>query len=235
MPKSAKILSFLRPNFGNFPNHPLVQLHGASLDVAGRLKCFAVVRFFKGASSDVAADASPIILPQMNTLVFTGNFRFAKWISHLVMPNLLLLQVGDVVPEDTASLTTNPSLTVEIDPNHFTSSSLHELLRAFPTISHLRLSLSTAVFHRHPMSLDDTFLTLFYSPQNFCPALTNFAVFHWIFGRRYPGLCLSTAHGHAHPSPTISGSTGRWRLISCPIFNRLFRTGFESTSSTLMK
>ncbi|KAJ7851675.1 hypothetical protein B0H14DRAFT_3866288 [Mycena olivaceomarginata] len=95
-------------------------------------------------------------------------------------------------------------LTVEIDPNHFTSSSLHELLRAFPTISHLRLSLSTLVFHRHPMSLDDTFLTLFYPPQNFCPALTNFAVFHWIFEPRYPGLCLGT-HDHAHPSAPIPG------------------------------
>jgi hypothetical protein len=74
-------------------------------------------------------------------------------------------------PEDTTSLRRNPSLTVEIDPNHFTSSSLHELLRAFPTISHLRLSLSTAVFHHHPMSLDDTFLTLFYPPQNFLPGV----------------------------------------------------------------
>ncbi|KAJ7357873.1 hypothetical protein DFH08DRAFT_932279 [Mycena albidolilacea] len=37
-PKSAEILSFLRPNFGNFPNHPLVQLHGASQGARARLR-----------------------------------------------------------------------------------------------------------------------------------------------------------------------------------------------------
>jgi hypothetical protein len=67
-------------------------------------------------------------------------------------------------------------MTAHIDPNHFTSSNFHELLRSFPMISHLRLSPYSVRFAQEPISLDDGFLALFYPPHNLCPTLTDMTI-----------------------------------------------------------
>ncbi|KAJ7773501.1 hypothetical protein B0H14DRAFT_340963 [Mycena olivaceomarginata] len=133
------------------------------------------LRISKGDPFGPSVDTSPIVLPQMHTLVFTGRCDFQKWISHLVVPRLRRLQIGDRRPEDTASRTRDSYMTAHIDPDHFTSSSLHDLLRSFPMISHLRLSPYSG-FPPEPISLDDGFLALFYPPHDLCPTLTDMSI-----------------------------------------------------------
>ncbi|KAF7355552.1 hypothetical protein MSAN_01472300 [Mycena sanguinolenta] len=87
-------------------------------------------------------DMSPIVLPHMHVLVFSGwIIHLQKWIPHLVVPNLRVLRVGQVIlQENGIGPSRERHMSAEIDPNQFTSSGLHELLQCFPTISHLRLT-----------------------------------------------------------------------------------------------
>ncbi|KAF7355524.1 hypothetical protein MSAN_01469400 [Mycena sanguinolenta] len=121
-------------------------------------------------------DISPIVLPHMHVLVFSGwIIHLQKWIPHLVVPNLRVLRVGQVILQENAIDPTREGyMSMEIDPNEFTSSGLHELLQCFPTISHLRLSSTT--FPREPSAVDDAFMTLFHPPHDLCPMLTNLTI-----------------------------------------------------------
>ncbi|KAF7356374.1 hypothetical protein MVEN_00969800 [Mycena venus] len=131
-------------------------------------------------ADDESVDTTTSIpLLQMHTLVLTG-FHFEKWIPHLVLPKLRCLQVGDVILGDTASRPPDPYMRADIDPNHFTSSSLQELFESFPMISHLRLSSTT--YSQAPVALDDAFLPLFYAPHDLCPALTHFTALSFCAG-----------------------------------------------------
>ncbi|KAJ7367363.1 hypothetical protein DFH08DRAFT_190900 [Mycena albidolilacea] len=134
------------------------------------------LRISKGDPFDPSVNTSPIVLPQMHTLVFTGFCHFQKWIPHLVVSKLRRLQIGDRRPEDTASCIGDSYMTAHIDPNHFTPSNFHELLRSFPMISHLRLSPYSVRFAHEPITLDDGFLALFYPPHNLCPTLTDMTI-----------------------------------------------------------
>ncbi|KAJ7851672.1 hypothetical protein B0H14DRAFT_3660532 [Mycena olivaceomarginata] len=131
-----------------------------------------------GVSFDPSVDTSPIVLPQIHTLVFTGQCDFQQWISHLVVPKLRRLQIGDWDPKDIAGRIGDSYMTAHVDPNHFTSSSLHELLRSFPMISHLRLAAFSTAFDGPGSSLDDSFLALLHPgpPHDLCPLLTHMVI-----------------------------------------------------------
>ncbi|KAJ6463501.1 hypothetical protein C8R45DRAFT_911712 [Mycena sanguinolenta] len=127
--------------------------------------------------ADVILDTSPILLPHLRHLVLKGwHILFQKWISHLVVPNLRSLRVGETFGRDMAtSLPRDGSLSVTIDSQHFTQSSVDQLFRSFPLISHLRLS-SVAP---GGVSVDDGFLAFLGSPHNPCLALTNITILGW--------------------------------------------------------
>ncbi|KAF7355525.1 hypothetical protein MSAN_01469500 [Mycena sanguinolenta] len=121
-------------------------------------------------------DMSPIVLPHMHTLVFSGWIVYLQeWIPYLVVPNLRVLRVGQVILQENAiDPTREGHMSAEIDPNQFISSGLHELLQCFPTISHLRLSSTTSTIE--PSAVDDAFMTLFHPPHALCPMLTNLTI-----------------------------------------------------------
>ncbi|KAF7364845.1 hypothetical protein MVEN_00354800 [Mycena venus] len=118
-----------------------------------------------------APDTSPIMLPQMHTLVFLGLLHFQKWPSHLVVPKLCCLQLGYADIGDTACVR-GEYIRADIDPTHFTSSSFRELLQSFPMMSHLRLS-SSICSYGPSITPNDELLTLLH---DLCPMLTHFAV-----------------------------------------------------------
>ncbi|KAF7370895.1 hypothetical protein MSAN_00723400 [Mycena sanguinolenta] len=130
--------------------------------------------------SGATRNSTSIILPQLHTLIFRGwGFQLPKWISNLVVPNLRYLQIGEVSDVLGTLANASPSnhggLTVNVDPNRFTSlTGLHELLQAFPAISHLRMSSSPYPFA--PVSLDDQLMELFCPPHNLCPMLTDVVI-----------------------------------------------------------
>ncbi|KAJ6512784.1 hypothetical protein C8R45DRAFT_813558 [Mycena sanguinolenta] len=122
---------------------------------------------------DLILDISPINLLHLRTLVLSGmtGVVFQNWVSHLVLPNLRSLQIGDVFWDPAArSLPQDSSLSVDIGPRHFTPSSLAELFQFFPLISHLQLSAATLSSDELP---DDALLALFAPPHELCPMLTN--------------------------------------------------------------
>ncbi|KAJ7367368.1 hypothetical protein DFH08DRAFT_190981 [Mycena albidolilacea] len=123
-----------------------------------------------------SVDISPIILPQIHSLVITGLCHSQEWSSHWVVPKLRYLQVGDSAFADATSHT-GDGMTAHINLNEFTSSSLQQLLRSFPMISHLRLSPEMVCgYPDSPLSLDDAFLAFFYPPHDLCPILTDVAI-----------------------------------------------------------
>ncbi|KAF7374466.1 WD40 repeat-like protein [Mycena sanguinolenta] len=124
---------------------------------------------------DSIFDTSPINLLHLCTLVLSGSgFVFQKWASHLVVPNLRSLQIGDVFWDSAArSLAQDSSLSVDIGPGHFTPSSLAECFQSFPLISHLQLS--AAIFSSGEFP-HDALLALFAPPHELCPMLTNMAI-----------------------------------------------------------
>ncbi|KAF7348306.1 hypothetical protein MSAN_01784300 [Mycena sanguinolenta] len=120
-------------------------------------------------NSGLTRNSSSILLPRLHTLFLGGwHFRLEKWISDLVAPNLRSLQIREE-PTGTAP-PSHGCLSVDIDVNRFTSTSVHELLQAFPLISHLQLSSKASP---SPEWLNDEFMGLFRSPHNFCPVLTD--------------------------------------------------------------
>ncbi|KAJ6512793.1 hypothetical protein C8R45DRAFT_890611 [Mycena sanguinolenta] len=125
---------------------------------------------------DLILDTSPINLLLLRTLVLSGmgRFVFQNWVSHLVLPSLRSLQVGDVFWDSAArGLPQDSSLSVDIGPRHFTPSSLTELFQSFPLISHLQLSATTFSSDELP---HDALLALFAPPHELCPMLTNISL-----------------------------------------------------------
>ncbi|KAJ6508560.1 hypothetical protein C8R45DRAFT_446675 [Mycena sanguinolenta] len=119
--------------------------------------------------------ASPIILPQLHTLVFSGwEFQFHKWIN-LVAPNLRSLRIGEIHFPPSLSRTNHGGLIVTIDFTRFTSmASMDEFLQSFPMICCLRLAAGS--YHHERMFLDDEFMALFRPPHNLCPMLTDIEI-----------------------------------------------------------
>jgi len=124
----------------------------------------------------LAFNTSMINLPHIHTLILRGQFQLPKWIPHLVVPKLHCLQVGEVeyTGRFTNGPTRDPYMRADIAPTHVTSSGLLEILQAFPTISHLRLS--SSAFQSEPIFPDDAFLAHFCSPHDLCPMLTHFTI-----------------------------------------------------------
>ncbi|KAJ6508577.1 hypothetical protein C8R45DRAFT_1208222 [Mycena sanguinolenta] len=130
------------------------------------------LRVTKFSESGLASSLPPIILPQLHTLVLSGQaFQFHKWID-LVAPNLRSLRIGD------DSVPPSPShdrLSVDIDFTRFTSmASLDEFLQSFPTICRLRLAAGS--YHPERMFLEDEFMALFCPPHSLCPMLTDIEI-----------------------------------------------------------
>ncbi|KAJ7845402.1 hypothetical protein B0H14DRAFT_976125 [Mycena olivaceomarginata] len=112
-------------------------------------------------------DTSPIILPHLRTLVLSGEFQSQSWMTHLVMPKLCALRLGDGTKEGPAIGSSSPQdgcMSADIDASLFTLSGLQELLQSFPTISHLKLS-------QTPLHSDDAFIAILHNLV--CPMLTN--------------------------------------------------------------
>ncbi|KAJ7845347.1 hypothetical protein B0H14DRAFT_2584686 [Mycena olivaceomarginata] len=88
----------------------------------------------------------------MHTLVLGGyHLQFHQWISHLVVPNLRLLRVGQQLNWEyyaASSATRDGYMSVDIDTSHFNSASFDQLL-----------------------------LVLLSLPHTLCPALTDIAIF----------------------------------------------------------
>ncbi|KAJ7364915.1 hypothetical protein DFH08DRAFT_840311 [Mycena albidolilacea] len=128
------------------------------------------IRVTRPSEDGSTLDTSPITLPHLRTLVLSGSyFQFQSWMSHLVVPKLCFLQLGEVaagLPGIASSATRDGSMFADIDTDRFTSSGLHELLQSFPTISHLRLSSSNF----QQLLPDDAFIDLLH---NLCPIMTN--------------------------------------------------------------
>ncbi|KAJ6505556.1 hypothetical protein C8R45DRAFT_973104 [Mycena sanguinolenta] len=153
--------------------------HDTGLDGVGALellrRCPSLVRCRLGLyrnDSGLASNTSMITLPQLQTLILTGNFHLPKWIPHLVVPQLRFLQIGDVTPEDSKWFRTGVPcyITASIDTTPFTESSLLELFRAFPMISQILLLPHWLL----PASLpNDTFLS---SMTDLCPSLTHICI-----------------------------------------------------------
>ncbi|KAJ7913531.1 hypothetical protein B0H13DRAFT_2271113 [Mycena leptocephala] len=95
------------------------------------------------------------------------------------------------------------SLKADIDPQSLAASKLVELLRHFPTISHLRLASDT--LPSGSASLDDAFLARFCTPHDeLCPMLTHLTVMNrakWFFE-----TSIGTVYGggsEAHKNPYL--------------------------------
>ncbi|KAJ7845397.1 hypothetical protein B0H14DRAFT_3868065 [Mycena olivaceomarginata] len=129
------------------------------------------IRVTARSTEEPTLDTSPIILPHLRTLVLSGiECQFQSWMTHLVVPKLCALRLGDVATEGPAigcSVPQDGCMSADINTSCFTSSGLYELLQSFPTISHLRLS-STNI--RHQLLPDDVFIDLLH---NLCPIMTN--------------------------------------------------------------
>ncbi|KAJ6508389.1 hypothetical protein C8R45DRAFT_967237 [Mycena sanguinolenta] len=122
-------------------------------------------------NSGLTRNSSSIVMPRLHTLFLGGvSFHLERWILDLVAPNLRSLQIRKA-PTGTAS-PNHGCLSVDIDVNRFTSTSLHELLQSFPMISHLQL-LTIPIMHTPPEWLNDKFMGLFGPPHNLCPVLTD--------------------------------------------------------------
>ncbi|KAJ7913523.1 hypothetical protein B0H13DRAFT_2468585 [Mycena leptocephala] len=126
----------------------------------------------------VINDMSLVILPHLQTLILGGIFLLSNHtVSCLVLPKLRHLRIGrgssEPFPYDP---THSPSsLKADIDPQSLATPKLVELLRHFPTISHLRLASDT--LPGGLASLDDAFLALFCTPPDtLCPILTHLTV-----------------------------------------------------------
>ncbi|KAJ6466400.1 hypothetical protein C8R45DRAFT_1021598 [Mycena sanguinolenta] len=167
-----------------FECHDRWSEHGlvGSLDFAGALdvlrqcphleQCEIRVNKFSALEDPLGLAPKPpsIILPQMHTLILKGpRFRLEKWRPELVAPNLRFLQIGDVPSGDLLPRTSG-LLSVDIDSNCFTTTSLHEFLQSFPMISHLRMSTQ---LHNTPLRLDNQLMRRFCPPHNLCPMLTD--------------------------------------------------------------
>jgi hypothetical protein len=120
----------------------------------------------------LTSDTSPLILADLHTLIFRGEYRFHTWIPHLHVPKLRCLQVGEA--RHTRRFTGVPiqdaSMRAELDTAFFASSSpVLELLHSLPTISHLQLYSSGF----SDLSLvDDAFLMHLHG-DDLCPMLTH--------------------------------------------------------------
>ncbi|KAF7346537.1 hypothetical protein MSAN_01881800 [Mycena sanguinolenta] len=115
-------------------------------------------------------NSSPIFLPLLHTLVFSGwQFYLRNWIPDLVAPNLYSLQIGDVIPPPD----NQGRLSVAIDFHLFTTTSLHEFLQSLPMISSLQL---VAGYHAEGVPPDDEFIALLCPPHNSCPMLTDIGI-----------------------------------------------------------
>ncbi|KAJ6508390.1 hypothetical protein C8R45DRAFT_1208076 [Mycena sanguinolenta] len=122
--------------------------------------------------SEHSSLTSPIILPHLHTLVWRGlQTRFQGGFSHLVLPKIRCLWIGDM-PRD-IDFAGDEYLSVDLDVNRFTTTGLHELLQSFPMISRLRLF--SDPFTPDPTILDDEFIGLFAAPHHLCPILTIIA------------------------------------------------------------
>ncbi|KAJ7364947.1 hypothetical protein DFH08DRAFT_840438 [Mycena albidolilacea] len=164
---------------------PLWAEHGLTggLDVGGALavlrRCPNLVRSEINLTRcseypGLGPDTSPINLPHLYALVLSGYvFGCEKWISHLVVPNLRSLRVGNTpILRDIASNRVDDGyMSADIDPINFDTSRFHELLQLFPMISRLRLY--SAYEEQASTAPDDTFLALFCPPHNLCPMLTH--------------------------------------------------------------
>jgi hypothetical protein len=64
-------------------------------------------------------------------------------------------------------------MSADIDTSHFNSASIDQLLRSFPTISHLQLASTHGAFDPP----NDPLLMLLSLPHTLCPALTDIAIF----------------------------------------------------------
>ncbi|KAJ6508337.1 hypothetical protein C8R45DRAFT_967086 [Mycena sanguinolenta] len=138
-----------------------------------------LLRISAGDPFGMSTDMSPVVLPQLETLAFTGLCEFQKWISHLDVPKLCSLRVGTKYEEIDPGSFSDHETRVDLYGVFFASSSLQELLQSFPNISHLHLTqvqLNLFVNHLQPIFLDDMFLALFGAPHNLCPLLTHFTV-----------------------------------------------------------
>ncbi|KAJ6512788.1 hypothetical protein C8R45DRAFT_1067949 [Mycena sanguinolenta] len=127
---------------------------------------------------ELVLDTSPITLLHLRTLVLSGGdavgFVLQNWVSHLVVPNLRYLQVGDAFWESAVqSLPQDRSLSVNIWTQHFTPSSLAELFEFFPLISHLQISAPRFSTDELP---HDAWLALLAPPHELCPMLTNISI-----------------------------------------------------------
>ncbi|KAF7346505.1 hypothetical protein MSAN_01878600 [Mycena sanguinolenta] len=127
-------------------------------------------------SEPSGSNPSPIILPRLHTLVFSGwEFTLQKWISDLVAPNLSFIQIGDVnIPWSRSN--DEQHFSVDVDLHRFTSlTSLREFLQTFSMISHLHL-VANSYHPNHISLLDDEFMTLFCPPHSLCPKLIDFEI-----------------------------------------------------------
>ncbi|KAJ6508566.1 hypothetical protein C8R45DRAFT_967829 [Mycena sanguinolenta] len=125
--------------------------------------------------SGLASSLPPIILPQLYTLVFSGQaFQFHNWIN-LVAPNLRSLRIGAFGLPPSFSRIHHGRLIVDMDFTRFTSmASMVEFLQSFPTICCLRLVASS--YHPELMFLDHEFMALFGLLHSLCPVLTDIEI-----------------------------------------------------------
>ncbi|KAF7346051.1 hypothetical protein MSAN_01831100 [Mycena sanguinolenta] len=119
---------------------------------------------------DSGRNLPSVIMPQLHALILKGpGIHLANWIPDLVVPKLRFLRIGDKLWDD-AHPSTPGALSVDLDPLTLTLTSLHEILRSFPTISHLRLWSQTSDMQ---LLMDDEILAWFCPPHNLCPMLTE--------------------------------------------------------------
>ncbi|KAK7048691.1 hypothetical protein R3P38DRAFT_3619631 [Favolaschia claudopus] len=112
------------------------------------------------------SSSTPIVLPHIRTLTLT-RIVFEEWISHLVAPNLRYLQIGA-----TAVNAKDPRLLLVLETNSFTGNAFEELLRCFPSISHLHIFGDDF----HTVGVDNSYIKLFQAPHNLCPLMTDLEI-----------------------------------------------------------
>ncbi|KAK7022111.1 hypothetical protein R3P38DRAFT_1108722 [Favolaschia claudopus] len=112
------------------------------------------------------SSSTPIVLPHIRTLTLT-RIVFEEWISHLVTPNLRYLQIGA-----TAVNAKDPRLLLVLETNSFTGNAFEELLRCFPSISHLHIFGDDF----HTVGVDNSYIKLFQAPHNLCPLMTDLEI-----------------------------------------------------------
>ncbi|KAF7346536.1 F-box domain-containing protein [Mycena sanguinolenta] len=124
--------------------------------------------------SSLGHDSSPIILPQLHTLILSDlEFQLQRWIPDLIAPNLRSLQIGN--HNTSLGRSNHARLSVNLDLTRFTMTSLGELLESFPMVSHLQLVTSSSYFE--PLSSEvDEFIPLLCPPYHLCPMLTDIEI-----------------------------------------------------------